>query len=182
MTPMKVDDLLLRKVHPVVRPPVCTLVNRVALELGISLRVFDTYRDGVAQDAAFAAGASKKKAGQSWHNLTLADGTPAAFAVHVGVELPTLGLIGFGKSLLEPPGAVRVWADVWDNKVGTRLTAEQLVLAAVGLKAEEIGFVAGMRWRMLQDWCHVEWHPNGAPLEEVRAVLAAQGTIGGLRT
>ena len=169
----------LAALHPVVHAPLRLLVRRVFEELGLALEVFDLWRDGAAQEAAFARGATKRRAGQSWHNLTFPDGSPASFAAHVRVILPGGRYLGFGDSLLEPSNAARrIHADIWENKLGEMLTAEHLVYTAVALKAEEIGFVSGSRWSRLQDWCHVEWHPDGATMEQVKTVLAAHGAFG----
>lgn len=167
----------LKDLHPIMHLPLTMLVERVYQDLGLTLEVFDFYRDPIAQDAAFAKGLSKKPAGKSWHNLTFVDGRPASLAAHVRVVLPNGRYLGFGSSSLEPPGARKLHVDIWDNKVGEFLTAEQMIYAAITLKAEEIGFVSGARWSTLQDWCHVEWHPGGLGMDQVKTILASGGSM-----
>jgi len=154
---LRPEDPRLKPLHPDVRFPLCLLVDRIWRELGLQLHVFDLYRDGHAQGAAFASGASTKRAGESFHNTRLPDGTQASLAAHVSVILPGGGFLGFGDSRLEPPGAKRLQVDLWSDRAGEALTAEQMIYAAVALKAEEVGFRCGARWSGLQDWCHLEW-------------------------
>jgi len=154
MTP---DSQELRTLHPDARFPLCLLVERVWKELGLMLDVFDIYRGAAAQAVAFNTGASKKPAGKSFHNLCLPNGTPASLAAHLRVILPAGEFLGFGDSRLEPVGARKMHVDIWADKVGEQLTAEQMIYAAISLKAEEIGFRVGAKWGGLQDWCHVEW-------------------------
>ena len=174
-------ERLLAQLHPVCHAPLETLIQRAAHELGLSLTPFDAHRGDAAQNAALASGASKKPAGKSWHNLVFPGGRPCSFAVHVRIDLPDGGGVGFGDSRLEYPGAVLLHADIWRDKVGERLTARQLVYVCVMLLAEEIGWTTGGRWSGLQDWCHLEWHPNGATMEQVKAALLANEVIAGRR-
>jgi len=150
-------DSRLNTLHPDARFPLCLLIDRVWKELGINLEPFDFYRGAAAQAVAFNTNASTKRHGESWHNICLPDGTQASLAAHVRVVLPAQRFLGFGDSRLEPPNAKRLHVDLWSDKVGERLTAEQMIYAAVGLKAEEIGWRTGARWSGLQDWCHIEW-------------------------
>jgi hypothetical protein len=53
-----------------------------------SVRPIVTWRDAVDQNAAEECGLSKARAGQSPHNCTLSDGTPAARALDFGVFAP----------------------------------------------------------------------------------------------
>lgn len=157
--------------HPIIRPKLSLLRQRVQDRLGLTLDLIETWRDGAAQEAAKAAGASNKGAGQSWHNLTLPDGTPASLAFHVD-PFPGPPVLGYGPKLIEWPGAIRI--DV-EMKIGRprACTAAQLLLTAIGLMGEELGLTWGGRWDSPMDWLHFEWRI--APLSQVIAALRLQG-------
>src|SRR5277367_5582379 len=99
-----------------------------------SVRAIVTWRDAADQNAAEACGLSKAGAGQSPHNCTLADGTPAARALDFGV---------FGSD-------------------GTYITrGEDVRYEQAGQIAVSLGMVWGGNWTVETDGCgpdfdHVE--------------------------
>ncbi|MCP4330641.1 MAG: M15 family metallopeptidase [Alphaproteobacteria bacterium] len=69
----------LATLHPKIRREACDLINAVARETGVRLRVTQAYRSFAEQDALFAQGrtapgriVTKAKGGQSYHNYGLA--------------------------------------------------------------------------------------------------------------
>lgn len=175
-------DSLLDQLHPVMRTPVMRWQDRCARELGLELEYFDAFRDSAAQDAAFAAKASMKRAGGSYHNLQFPDGRPCSLAVHGRIVTSDGRHTGFGDLPLEYPAARRIAVDVWPQVQGEQLTARQVLYVAAMMIAEECGLFCGGRWARLQDWCHVEMHVPGATLELIKAALAAGRQIVDLRT
>ena len=141
------------------------------VRLGLTLDLIETWRDGAAQDAAKAAGASTKGAGGSWHNVTYANGAPASFAFHVD-PFPGSHVLGYGPKVLAWATARKVEVELNPGGLAD-LTAAGLVLTAVGLMGEELGLVWGGRWPHLRDWLHFELHPNGATLAMVKAAMSA---------
>jgi len=145
------------------------------VRLGLTLDLIETWRDGAAQDAAKAAGASTKGAGGSWHNVTYANGAPASFAFHVD-PFPGSHVLGYGPKVLAWATARKVEVELNPGGLAD-LTAAGLVLTAVGLMGEELGLVWGGRWPHLRDWLHFELRPNGATLEQVKAAMRSMGDI-----
>lgn len=63
---------------------------------GLAVKITVTWRDPVAQDAAYAAGLSKAKAGNSPHNCVDADGNPASKAFDFACFTPDAHYIADG--------------------------------------------------------------------------------------
>jgi hypothetical protein len=167
--------------HPVVRPLLARLQDTCLERLGITLDLVETWRDGAAQAAALAAGASNKPAGTSWHNLTYPNGKPCSFAFHVD-PFPGPPVLGYGPKVLRWPGCHTVPVELKPGKQ-TPCSAAELLLTAVALIGEELGLTIGARWEHPRDWLHFEYHPDGATQAQVAALLAHEGDIavGGFR-
>lgn len=159
----------LSDLHPIIRPYLARLEAAARDRFGVTLDLIETWRDGAAQDAAKAAGASNKGAGKSWHNLTFADGRPASLAFHVD-PFPGPPVLGYGPKLLEWPGARRIGIEMKPGRLRP-CAAPILILTAIGLLGEELGLTWGGRWDQPQDYLHFELRV--APLSQVIAALKA---------
>lgn len=88
MASRRIEDL-----HPTLQP-LCREFLRRCEARGLHVFIVCTYRSNEEQDALFAQGRTKPgnvvtraRGGQSAHNKTLRDGTPAATAFDIGVLL-----------------------------------------------------------------------------------------------
>lgn len=162
--------------HPIIRPYLERLEAAALERLGVRLELIETWRDGAAQDAAKAAGTSNKGAGGSWHNLVLADGTPASLAFHVD-PFPGRWVLGYGPKVLEWDGAVRIPVEMKPDRP-RRCTAAELLLTAIGVLGEEIGLTWGGRWDLPMDWLHFELRVG--TLAQVKAALRMGGDLSAL--
>ena len=162
--------------HPLARAKWEALRDLAASRLGLTLDLIETWRDGAAQEAARAAGASKKGAGGSWHNVTYPNGTPASLAFHVD-PFPGPPVLGYGPKVLEWDGAVRFPVEMKPGRPRP-CTAAALVLTAVGALGEELGLTWGGRWDDPMDWLHFELRVG--TLAQVMAAMRADGDIHGM--
>ena len=84
---------LLSDLEPVTYEKVIRLLAAAPLVLGRELFIVYTHRTYAEQDALYAKGREKEgsivtnaKGGDSWHNVTLADGTPWSHAIDFAFE------------------------------------------------------------------------------------------------
>jgi hypothetical protein len=160
--------------HPLIRPLCLRHVELAWMRYGIRLRVIETDRDSaVGQLAAWLKGRNAagkivdrakvvtwKRPGDSWHNLTFANGAPCSLAYHVAPDIPNGRLLGFGSSKLD---AVAI-----------------AIYKAVGILGESLGLRWGGNWdedlnlmeRGEDDLGHFEHHP-GFTMAQARAAFAA---------
>lgn len=157
--------------HPIIVPYLERLEAAARERFGITLDLIETWRDGAAQEAAKAAGASNKGAGRSWHNVSYRDGTPASLAFHAD-PFPGPPVLGYGPKVLEWPGAVTIPMEFKDG-VWRQATGAVMVLSAVGTLGEELGLTWGGRWEHPQDYLHFELRIG--TLAQVKAALRLQG-------
>ena len=163
--------------HPLALDAWERLRAAAASRLGLTLDLIETWRDGAAQEAAKAAGASKKGAGGSWHNVTYPTGKPASLALHCD-PFPGPPVLGYGPKVLEWEGAVRFPVEFRPGRTPRPCTAAALVLTAVGALGEELGLTWGGRWDDPMDWLHFELRVG--TLSQVLAAMRASGDILGL--
>lgn len=157
--------------HPVIVPYLERLEAAARDRFGIILDLIETWRDGEAQEASLAAGASNKAAGRSWHNITFRDGRPASLAFHVD-PFPGPPVLGYGPKLLEWPGAVRIGVEMKPGRLRP-CSAPILILTAIGLLGEELGLTWGGRWDKPQDYLHFELRIG--TLSQVQAAMRMGG-------
>ena len=162
--------------HPIIVPYLERLEAGAMERFGIHLDLIETWRDGAAQDAAQAAGASNKGAGRSWHNVQYADGRPASLAFHVD-PFPGPPVLGYGPKVLEWPGAKRIGVEMKPGRLRP-CAAPVLILTAIGLLGEELGLTWGGRWDQPQDYLHLELRVG--TLSQVLAAMRMGGDLSAL--
>lgn len=155
--------------HPIARD-LDQQLEAKALSYGIGTALIETYRDNAGQMEAWLKGRTPdgaivdrakivtwKKPGDSWHNLTMPDGTPCSLAFHRYIRTPR-GLLGLKDAPLDPI-AIELYK----------------VLGRIGIS---LGLRWGGNWDMdgnygehgETDFTHFEWH-KGFTLAQVRAAL-----------
>lgn len=163
--------------HPLARV-VCLEHMRQAAALGLKVNLIETYRNLEDQEKAWLKGrdsngviiypeevVTKVRPGNSWHNLTFRNGNPASLAYHLAIAIPGGRLLGFGASKLDIAGLKLYeclgtlgkdldlrWGGDWDEDDKLREKGEN-------------------------DLIHYEYHPAGARLEEVIALMESEGDI-----
>lgn len=157
--------------HPVLRP-ICLEHQGRCSALGVNVELIETWRSDGSQFAEWRKGrnnageiidpkavTTNSRPGLSWHNVSYANGKPAALAYHLAVVAPDgKGLVGYGG-----------------------VPMDDALYLKVGEIGESLGLRWGGRWTHPHDPSHFEYHPNGATLMQVLEVMKT-GTLADLVT
>ncbi len=135
---------LLVDLEPITREKVLRLIAASPLVLGRELFIVHTHRSYEEQDRIYAQGRTDEgrivtnaKGGESWHNMTWADGTPVSHAIDFAFE---------ERGTQHP---------TWANSTTEERKAWQLL----GAMGKAIGFVWGGDFENLKDFGH--FHRSG---------------------